>query len=145
MCCRVEVQPIGPRSVEILGMIGFKQETDSTWVYYLDGDISWVTARTDPPYRVILNVYPPVGSIGDHTVQRLGAAIMFKVAHFLAEDSKGEILQQASVSQCLVESGSSSRMIGTYPSQPIRFEAICVGFREVFTQGGQNDYIGDSK
>jgi hypothetical protein len=83
----------------------------------------------------VLNVYPPVGSLADHSQQRLAAALMFKVAAFLAEDAQAEILQEASVGHCLIERGKSSILVANYPVMPLRFEHVCPGFRDVFLGG----------
>jgi hypothetical protein len=130
MCCRVTVQPFGPRAIEILALAGFTGGEREAWTRPIDAN-RWVTARVEPS-RVVLNVYPPVGSMGDHHVQREPGALMFKVAAFLAEDAGGEVYQEASVGLCLAERGRSSLLIARYPSMPLTFEAVCPGFREVF-------------
>ncbi len=111
-------------------MAGFSGGERSAWTRELDNG-TWVTATFDTS-RIVLNVHPPVGSLADHSRQRLAAALMFKVSAFLAEDANGEIVQEASVGHCLVERGKSSILIASYPAQPLRFEAVCPGFREVF-------------
>lgn len=137
MCCRTTVTPIGPRAIEILQMAGFNGGERSAWIRELDNG-TWVTVRLDPQ-RVVLNVYPPVGSLADHSQQRLAAALMFKVAAYIAEDSGGDVVQEASVGHCLVERGKSSILIARYPGLPLRFEHVCPGFREVFVGGGNQE------
>jgi hypothetical protein len=140
MCCRTTVTPIGPRALDILRMAGFTGGERSAWIRELDNG-TWVTVRLDPQ-RVVLNVYPPVGSLADHSQQRLAAALMFKVAAYIAEDADGDVVQEASVGHCLVERGKSSILIARYPAMPLRFEHVCPGFREVFVGGASED--GDS-
>ncbi len=130
MCCRTTVAGIGPRAHEILRLAGFRGGERSAWTRELDNG-TWVTVSFDSQ-RIVLNVHPPVGSLADHSRQRLAAALMFKVAAFLAEDAGGDIIQEASVGHCLVERGRSSILIASYPDAPLRFEAVCPGFREVF-------------
>ncbi len=130
MCCRTTVAGIGPRAKEILRLAGFFGGERSAWTRELDNS-TWVTATFDSD-RIILNVHPPVGSVADHSRQRLAAALMFKVSAFLAEDAGGQIVQEASVGHCLVERGKSSILVADYPDLPLRFEAVCPGFRDVF-------------
>jgi hypothetical protein len=130
MCCRTTVNGVGPRALEILQLAGFKGGERSAWIRELDNG-TWVTVRLDPQ-RVVLNVYPPVGSLADHSQQRLAGALMFKVAAFLAEDAACEVMQEASVGHCLIERGKSSILVASYPTLPLRFEHVCPGFREVF-------------
>jgi hypothetical protein len=130
MCCRTTVNGVGPRALEILQIAGFTGGERSAWIRELDNG-TWVTVRLDPQ-RVVLNVYPPVGSLADHSQQRLAGALMFKIAAFLAEDARCDVLQEASVGQCLLERGKSSILVASYPAMPLRFEHVCPGFREVF-------------
>lgn len=140
MCCRTTVTPIGPRAIEILRLAGFTGGERSAWIRELDNG-TWVTVRLDPQ-RIVLNVYPPVGSLADHSQQRLAAALMFKIAAYLAEDAGGDIVQEASVGHCLVERGKSSILIARYPTLPLRFEHVCPGFRDVFVGGGYREEAG---
>lgn len=130
VCCRVTVAGIGSRAREILRMTGFTGGKNTGWARELE-DKTWVTATFDNN-RIVLNVHPPVSHIGDHSRQRLAAALMFKVATFLAEDAGCKLVQEASVAQCLKERGKSSILIASYPQAPLRFENVCPGFREVF-------------
>jgi hypothetical protein len=138
MCCRTTVNGVGPRALEILQIAGFKGGERSAWIRELDNG-TWVTARLDPQ-RIVLNVYPPVGSLADHSQQRLAGALMFKIAAFLAEDARCEVLQEASVGHCLIERGKSSILVASYPSLPLRFEHVCPGFRDVFLGGADREH-----
>jgi hypothetical protein len=133
MCCRTTVNGVGPRAIDILQTAGFTGGERSAWIRELDNG-TWVTVRVDPQ-RMVLNVYPPVGSLADHSQQRLAGALMFKIAAFLAEDAGCEVLQEASVGHCLIERGKSSILVASYPTLPLRFDHVCPGFREVFLGG----------
>lgn len=85
---------------------------------------------------VTLNIYPAVSSYEQHFLVREEAALLFKVASFLAEDGESDIVQEASVGQCLIERGKSNLVIASYPSHPLDFDAICPGFKEAFTNNG---------
>jgi hypothetical protein len=137
MCCRTTINGVGPRALEILQIAGFRGGERSAWIRELDNG-TWVTARLDPQ-RIVLNVYPPVGSLADHSQQRLAGALMFKVAAFLAEDARCDVMQEASVGHCLIERGKSSILVASYPSLPLRFEHVCPGFRDAFLGAGSGE------
>src|SRR5262245_46079037 len=103
MCCRTTASTLGPSAIDILELAGFKGGERTAYTRELNNG-TWVTVRMDHR-RAVLNIYPPVGSVADHTHQGLAAALMFKVAAYLAEDADADIIQEASVGHCLVERG----------------------------------------
>lgn len=85
-----------------------------------------------------LKLNPSIGehSPENHAANAVSAAIMLKTAMTLAERIDGSVTQGSLVGVCKKENGGNSqRLLGAYPEQPVLWENLCVGFREVLGGG----------
>jgi hypothetical protein len=142
MCCRSSVFPIPESWPLVLEMAGFKPvQPDrllTPWWRELDElhSIHAVLGMA-PNHGLAFTLHPSIGSHlpDDHERNATSAAILFKVLMTLAEQAEGQVLQQTLVGECRRESGRGERVLASYPSQPLRWENLCVGFRTVLLRG----------
>jgi hypothetical protein len=88
-------------------------------------------------HQIQLRLEPTIGAHGldDHRVNSLGGAILFKVAMTLGERLGADVRQASLVGGCRDASGTPDILLASYPSNPLRFEGLCMGFRTVLLEG----------
>ncbi len=126
--------PVPEEWPQILVLAGFAPSGGSTWKRQVGASLIIVAGDGQ---SVTLKLHPTIGSHTpeDHLVNARAAAILFKVAMTLGERANGRLVQEALTGQCIVENMGSARVLAVYPLRPLRFEALCFGFREVLGGG----------
>ena len=82
-----------------------------------------------------LRVRPAITNYAEHAGRRVQAAVALEIAAKYAERVGGEIHEHANVSGCAPTDGSFTRLLASYPSQPLMYEALCPGYRALFLGG----------
>lgn len=105
---------------------------------------SKVTARLEyvgNTSTLVLALAPNIGehSMANHARHAAAASILWKTAMTLAERADATIVHRSLVGACRLEAGASNREVANYPSRPLRFEALCLGFRDVLMSGVGQD------
>lgn len=131
MCCKSHVEPLDRTLAEtILAVALFQGEGLNTWVRSIPEENCRVMATMQGGQLEVF-LSPAVSQYHQHAEKRIAASVMFEVLSKYAEKVDGVITQKANVQGC-TEGGMASHVIASYPSQPIMWEKVCPGFREVF-------------
>ena len=132
MCCSQTVSRIGPRAVEILTLAGFIPSQGDSRLWRREAAPEQLVQVILNEANIQINLLPGVTDRQDHYDRKEAAALAFKLAAFLAEDAGAVVTQHSTVQPCLNQGRPSQIVIANYPERPLRFEAICAGFQEVF-------------
>ena len=138
MCCRTEIFPLDPKLAEMILQIGrFKQIGKMVWEREVPEEMTTVTATFNESSKCLtLNIAPAISAMAHHAGKRITAGIYFEIAAKYAEKVGGEIIQRATVSDCKIAGSDSGLLLASYPSLPMSYDRICVGFQQVIL-GGQ--------
>jgi hypothetical protein len=131
MCCRVVVTPIPAEVLDLLLLAGFHpyDATLRSWTKQLpDGSVR--VARNEDSLEFTL--LPAISAMDHHEMVQVAAACMFKVADRFAEAANGTITHLSNIGLCAAERGGPSAVIAAYPRMPLRFERLCLGFKQLF-------------
>ncbi len=137
MCCRLILNPVPGRIEDYLRLAGFarNEEYRNFWSRIIEAEKTTVRARLTEN-GLELSLYPSVTNYLGHADKRLGASLMFQTAALLAEKSGGSIAQHATVEGCMAERPSIA-VVASYPAQPLFYQNVCRGFREVLLPNEQ--------
>lgn len=155
MCCKSTLHlqfphdpdVVRPLIQRIMELSQFEERNPDTWVRTLPpledasgyGAGRYVTLTYLPVGKYIsMSLSPSIGShdLHQHTVNSLGASIMFKVLMTLGEQVGGLVTQDSLVGGCRDESNGTGQLtLASYPEQPLMFEKLCWGFRQTLGKG----------
>lgn len=140
MCCRLTVEPLDIDLARVVLTIGqFTEQPGDRWVRELGTDEQGQTMRVvgsfdlvpGQPARLRLQIEPSISSYPHHFERRIQAGVAFEIAWRFAERVHGEITQLANVSGC-ADGGVNSRFLASAPDNPLLFDRLCAGFRELY-------------
>lgn len=77
-----------------------------------------------------LELSPSISIYQHHADKRISGGMYFEIAAKYAEKVNGTITQLSNVVGC-TDGGVNTRVLAVYPEQPLMFEQVCPGFREV--------------
>lgn len=93
-----------------------------------------IERNADGSGQLRLYVEPAITTYEQHAGRRLQAATALEIAARYAEKVGGEIQELANVYGCS-ESGVRVQQLALYPAVPLRYDALCAGYRELFMGG----------
>lgn len=142
MCCRIEIQPLVveiARAQLAIGQFVYDPTTDR-WSRRIDEEGTTVTAvlSTD---RLCLALQPSITQYSHHFGKRVAIGVYLEMAARYGEKVGGVVEQLSNVSGCS-ESGIARKQLAWYPTQPIDYERVCAGFRDVIAghaHDGENE------
>ena len=132
MCCRVQVEPLDPETaIAILTTAQFVKQEGGSWIRtVLDEEVE-VRAHLINDHHLEISLYPSITHLDHHAHKRQAAGIMFETAWRYAEKVMGTVSQTGiNVPECM--EGGRQHFLGSSPTDPMTFERLCVGFKEVF-------------
>lgn len=135
MCCSVTVTPSVPETLQTyLGLGQFTQQrppyTGHIWVRTVRDTAIHVYVDTKADL-IRLSLFPAIGSYIQHVGKREVMSVLLEVAARYAEKVNGTVVQVNTVDECR-GGGEGRRLLAAYPEMPMRWEALCPGFRELF-------------
>lgn len=98
---------------------------------FFEPEGSWVQAYHEEP-ALALSLQPAISSIEHHAQRRQSGGCMFEMAWRYAEKVQGVVEHLSNVGPCAAARGASQAIIAVAPDMPLRFEALCVGWKAVF-------------
>ena len=147
MCCRVTIEPVSPNLHEVLHLAGFAPISRDFWDREIrQNDLLLSTVRAENKFtHVNLSLRPSIAShdLSHHVRHAAAGSIMFKVAMTLAEACGGTITQEGLMGQCLDANGDEKRLLAQYPTMPLTFDRLCLGFSEVLMRGVSQEQKAD--
>jgi hypothetical protein len=163
MCCAATIYPAPENWPEVLRLAGFLPAPNTTpltlaaryalaryalaryaplhdWLREVaDGRLVLVVVRLGPKTEILFRLLPSIGphTYANHLENAASAAVMFKTLMALAELGSSRVYQHSLMGRCNVgnDIAMPSRKLAHYPHEPLRFENLCLGFREALLSG----------
>ena len=129
---------IAPASEEMIAMlltVGFVQTPGRpSWLRQIEGGSVTAMFEQRAEDRVLtFSVSPHITSMDGHAAAAQAASLAFKVADRIAEKFDAALIHDSNISYCKEERGGTQGLLAAYPDIPFRFEALCLGFRNLFS------------
>ena len=137
MCCKAYLLPATMEMSAMLLQVGFVPIGPTFFREFDDGKITASYEQRDGMLALSFSLMPNITSMGDHARVSTAASALFKVADRIAERFEASLIHDSNVALCRDERGSSQGLLAAYPEIPFRFEALCLGFRTLFSKEGQ--------
>lgn len=146
MCCRTSVFPLEIKIAAAILSIGqFHPKTDAqlfnsvptSWQRLIPEEGYIVTVTLDKN-NFDLTISPSISTYDHHLGKRITASVYFEIASKYAEKVGGEIIQRATVVGCK-DTDSAGLLVARYPSMPMSFDRVCLGFQDVLIGGAHKE------
>lgn len=132
MCCRTRVLPYEPEIAAAMLAVGLFQVTGKdTWRRLVPEEETHVSAYAAFD-GLVFSLSPAVSSLEGHHHKRIAASIMYEMAVRISEKIGGVIQQEGINVPACMEAGHSVRVLASYPSKPLDYGNLCLGWRGVF-------------
>ena len=132
MCCRITVSTLDvPLATAVLLTGQFEPINTFSYRRLIPEEGGFVRAELVGG-ELALTLTPTIGMYEHHARSRITASVALEVAAKYAEKVNGTITQHANVTGCSVMGEVNSRTLAVYPLQPLNYDNLCAGFRQVY-------------
>ena len=106
----------------------------SAWVKEIEAaKVTAAYEQRDGGMILAFSLMPNITSMGDHVRAATAASLAFKVGDRIAERFEVSLIHDSNIALCRDERGGPQGLLAAYPDIPFRFDALCLGFRQLFS------------
>lgn len=135
MCCKSFILPASTEMVAMLLQVGFAPVGNAWFRQVEDAKVTASFEQHEKESRLVFSLSPNITSMEGHVPAATAASLAFKVGNAIAERFEAALIHDSNISLCKEERGGAQGLLAAYPDIPFRFDALCLGFRNVL--GGE--------